>query len=93
VKGVLFTVQKALPLLRDGASIILNNSTTGTTSTPAASVYSATKAAVRNFARSWILDLTDRHIRVNAIRPRADSTRRDKSYLADQSNPAAFLLS
>ena len=69
VKGVLFTVQKALPLLRDGASIILNSSTTGTTGTPALSVYSATKAAVRNFARSWILDLKDRHIRVNAISP------------------------
>src|SRR4029077_8927952 len=69
VKGVLFAVQKALPLLRDGASIILNSSTTGTTGTPALSVYSATKAAVRNFARSWILDLKDRHIRVNAISP------------------------
>ncbi|WNG50689.1 glucose 1-dehydrogenase [Archangium minus] len=69
VKGVLFTVQKALPLLRDGASIILNSSTTSIQGTPAFSVYSATKAAVRNFARSWILDLKDRRIRVNAISP------------------------
>ncbi|QFT01157.1 4-formylbenzenesulfonate dehydrogenase TsaC1/TsaC2 [Labrenzia sp. THAF191b] len=69
VKGVLFTVQKALPLLRDGASIILTSSTTGTAGTPNFSVYSATKAAVRNFARSWILDLKDRNIRVNVISP------------------------
>lgn len=69
VKGVLFTVQKALPLFRDGGSIILTSSTTGTSGTPAFSVYSATKAAVRNFARNWILDLKDRHIRVNAISP------------------------
>ncbi|MEZ5935800.1 MAG: glucose 1-dehydrogenase [Alphaproteobacteria bacterium] len=69
VKGVLFTVQKALPMLKDGASIILTSSTTGTTGTPAFSVYSATKAAIRNFARSWMLDLKDRHIRVNAVSP------------------------
>ena len=69
VKGVLFTVQKALPLLRDGASIVLTASTTSVSGTPAFSVYSATKAAVRNFARSWILDLKDRNIRVNAISP------------------------
>jgi NAD(P)-dependent dehydrogenase (short-subunit alcohol dehydrogenase family) len=69
VKGVLFTVQKALPLLKDGASIILTSSTTGSKGTPALSVYSATKAAVRNFARNWMLDLKDRHIRVNAISP------------------------
>jgi NAD(P)-dependent dehydrogenase (short-subunit alcohol dehydrogenase family) len=69
VKGVLFTVQKALPLFRDGGSIILNASTVASMGTPAFSVYSATKAAVRNFARSWILDLADRHIRVNAVSP------------------------
>jgi NAD(P)-dependent dehydrogenase (short-subunit alcohol dehydrogenase family) len=60
VKGVLFTVQKALPLLRDGGSIVLTSSTTSIAGTPAFSVYSATKAAVRNFARNWILDLKDR---------------------------------
>lgn len=69
VKGVLFTVQKALPLLRDGASIILTSSTTGTAGTANFSVYSATKAAVRNFARSWILDLKERNIRVNVVSP------------------------
>ena len=69
VKGVLFTVQKALPVLRDGASIILTSSTTGTAGTANFSVYSASKAAVRNFARSWILDLKDRGIRVNVISP------------------------
>jgi NAD(P)-dependent dehydrogenase (short-subunit alcohol dehydrogenase family) len=69
VKGVLFTVQKALPLLRDGASVILTASTTSIKGTGAFSVYSATKAAVRNFARSWILDLKDRRIRVNAVSP------------------------
>lgn len=74
VKGVLFTVQKALPLLKDGASVILTNSTTSVSGTPAFSVYSATKAAVRNFARNWILDLEDRHIRVNAISPGVTDT-------------------
>ncbi|MGC1508226.1 SDR family NAD(P)-dependent oxidoreductase, partial [Ketobacter sp.] len=69
VKGTLFTVQKALPLLRDGAAIILTSSTTGTAGTANFSVYSATKAAVRNFARSWILDLKERNIRVNVVSP------------------------
>ncbi|MEH2362217.1 SDR family NAD(P)-dependent oxidoreductase, partial [Nostoc sp.] len=69
VKGLLFTVQKALPLLPDGASIILNASITSIKGTPAFSVYSATKAAVRSFARNWILDLRERKIRVNAISP------------------------
>jgi NAD(P)-dependent dehydrogenase (short-subunit alcohol dehydrogenase family) len=69
VKGLLFTVQKALPLLPAGAAIILNASTAATVGTPAFSVYSATKAAVRSFARNWTLDLKDRHIRVNAISP------------------------
>jgi NAD(P)-dependent dehydrogenase (short-subunit alcohol dehydrogenase family) len=69
VKGILFTVQKALPLLRDGGSVILTSSTTSIKGTGAFSVYSATKAAVRNFARSWILDLKDRRIRVNAVSP------------------------
>jgi len=69
VKGVLFTVQKALPLLRDGASVVLTSSTAGASGTPAFSVYAASKAAVRNFARNWILDLRERRIRVNAISP------------------------
>ena len=74
VKGTLFTVQKALPLMKDGGSIILTGSTTGTTGTPAFSVYSASKAAVRNFARSWILDLAPRKIRVNVLVPGPTST-------------------
>lgn len=69
VKAVLFTVQKALPLLVDSASIILTGSTAGSKGTPAFSVYSATKAAVRNFARNWALDLKDRRIRVNVVSP------------------------
>jgi NAD(P)-dependent dehydrogenase (short-subunit alcohol dehydrogenase family) len=67
VKGLLFTVQKALPLLPDGASIILNASIVGSKGFSANSVYSATKAAVRSFARTWTTDLKDRRIRVNAI--------------------------
>jgi len=74
VKGVLFTVQKALPLLRDGGAIVLTSSTTSVSGTPAFSVYSATKAAVRNFARNWMLDLKDRRIRVNAISPGVTDT-------------------
>ena len=69
VKGVLFTVQKALHLLSDGSSIILTGSTAGSRGTAAFSIYSATKAAVRSFARSWMLDLKDRHIRVNVVSP------------------------
>jgi NAD(P)-dependent dehydrogenase (short-subunit alcohol dehydrogenase family) len=69
VKGVLFTVQKALPLLRDGGSVVLTGSTAGATGTPAFSVYGASKAAVRALARNWILDLKDRHIRVNVVSP------------------------
>ena len=74
VKGVLFTVQKALPLLRDGASVVLTGSTTGSSGTPAFSVYSASKAAVRNFARNWFLDLKERHIRVNVVSPGVTDT-------------------
>ena len=69
VRGVLFTIQKALPLLTDGASVILTSSITSITGTANFSVYSASKAAVRNFARSWLLDLKDRAIRVNAVSP------------------------
>jgi NAD(P)-dependent dehydrogenase (short-subunit alcohol dehydrogenase family) len=69
VKGIIFTVQKALPLLSDGASIILNASVVGSKGLSSNSVYSATKAAVRSFARTWATDLRNRHIRVNAISP------------------------
>ncbi|MGU9815824.1 SDR family NAD(P)-dependent oxidoreductase [Pseudomonas sp. LF135] len=69
VKGTLFTVQKALALMSTGGSVILTGSTTGTMGTPAFSVYSATKAALRNFARSWALDLKGTGIRVNVLSP------------------------
>ncbi|KRB60022.1 oxidoreductase [Rhizobium sp. Root708] len=74
VKAVIFTVQKALPLLGKGASVVLTGSTAGTEGTAAFSVYSASKAAVRNVARSWALDLKDTGVRVNVISPGATRT-------------------
>jgi NAD(P)-dependent dehydrogenase (short-subunit alcohol dehydrogenase family) len=74
VKGLLFTVQKALPLMPDGASVILNASIAASKGLGANSVYSATKAAVRSFARVWTTDLKDRRIRVNAVSPGAIDT-------------------
>jgi NAD(P)-dependent dehydrogenase (short-subunit alcohol dehydrogenase family) len=69
VRGLLFTVQKALPLVRDGGSIILNASIASIKGMPAFGVYSASKAAVRSFARTWTTDLKGRKIRVNALSP------------------------
>lgn len=69
VKGLVFTVQKALPLMKAGSSIILTGSSTGVMGTPQFSIYSATKAAIRNLARSWALDLRDTGIRVNVLSP------------------------
>jgi len=69
VRGTLFTVQKALPLFVDGGSIILNGSIAGVKGFPSFSVYSASKAAVRSFARTWLVDLKDRKIRVNVLSP------------------------
>ena len=69
VRGTLFTVQKALPLFNDGGAIILNGSIAGSKGFPAFGVYSASKAAVRSFARTWLVDLKDRQIRVNVISP------------------------
>src|ERR1700738_955511 len=74
VKGTLFTVQKALPLMQAGGSSVLTGSTTGSMGTPAFSVYSATKAAIRNFARSWALDLRTTGIRVNVLSPGPTAT-------------------
>ena len=74
VKGVLFTVQKALPLVVDGASIILNGSNSSNKGDPDLSVYCATKAAIRAFARCWIVDLKERKIRVNVLSPGAIDT-------------------
>ena len=69
VKGLVFTVQKALPLMRRGSSIILTGSSTGVMGTPQFSICSATKAAIRNLARSWALDLRGTGIRVNVLSP------------------------
>src|SRR3546814_611930 len=69
VKGLFFTVQKALPLFKDGGSIVLNSSVSNVLGLPGFSAYAASKAAVRNFARAWTLELKDRRIRVNAMSP------------------------
>jgi NAD(P)-dependent dehydrogenase (short-subunit alcohol dehydrogenase family) len=75
VKGVLFTVQKALPLLNDGGSIIVTSAVTGSKGTPTSGVYAATKAAVRSLVRVWTSELKDRGIRANAISPGPVETR------------------
>ncbi|AYM19934.1 SDR family NAD(P)-dependent oxidoreductase [Agrobacterium tumefaciens] len=69
VKGTLFTVQKALPLLNDGGSIILSSSVAGSKGNPGSGVYGASKAALRNFVRGWALELKDRGIRSNVVSP------------------------
>ena len=69
VRGTLFTVQKALPLFNDGGSIFMNGSIASIKGIPAFGVYSASKAAVRSFARTWLLELKDRNIRVNVLSP------------------------
>jgi NAD(P)-dependent dehydrogenase (short-subunit alcohol dehydrogenase family) len=74
VKGTVFTVQKGLPLMQDGGSIILTGSTTASMGAPAFSIYSASKAAIRNLARSWALDLKGTGIRVNVLSPGATET-------------------
>jgi NAD(P)-dependent dehydrogenase (short-subunit alcohol dehydrogenase family) len=83
VRGTLFTVQKALPLLNDGASIIMIGSVASVKGFPGFSVYAASKAALRSFARTWLNELKDRHIRVNVLSPgqvdTPDSQRLDKA--------------
>ena len=69
VRGTLFTVQKALPLFSDGGSIIMNGSIAGVKGFPGATIYSASKAAIRSFARTWTVELKDRKIRVNTLSP------------------------
>ena len=85
VKGLLFTVQKALPLFQDGGSIILTASVNASTGFEATSVYSATKAAVRSFARCWTVDLKHRKIRVNAISPGPINTPMTRSMVQGES--------
>lgn len=84
VKGVIFTVQKALPLMGKGGSIILTGSSAGTTGAPAFSVYSASKAAVRNLARTWAEDLRGTGIRVNVLSPGPTATELAKAALGEE---------
>lgn len=81
VKGLVFTVQKALPLMTDGSAIVLNGSIAGAKGIPGQSLYNASKAAVRSFARSWTTDLKERGIRVNVVAPGGTETRLIRSYL------------
>ena len=84
VKGTIFTVQKALPLMGRGGSIILTGSSAGTTGAPTMSAYSASKAAVRNLARTWAEDLKGTGIRVNVLSPGATATELAKAALGEE---------
>ena len=88
VKGTIFTVQKALPLMGKGGSIILTGSSAGTTGAPAFTAYSASKAAVRNLARTWAADLKGTGIRVNVLSPGATATELAKEALGDEGQKA-----
>jgi len=90
VKGVVYTVQKALPLLNDGASVILTGSTTAERGRPGLSIYAATKAAVRSLARAWANELADRNIRVNVVVAGSTATPGSDS-LAAQTDPDASI--
>ena len=81
VRGLLFSVQKALPLLASGSAVVLNGSVAGAKGFPGQSLYNATKAAVRSFARSWTADLKDRGIRVNVVAPGGTETQLMRGYL------------
>ncbi|WP_102960462.1 SDR family NAD(P)-dependent oxidoreductase [Mangrovicella endophytica] len=87
VKGLLFTVQKALPLMTQGGVIVLNGSIAGSKAYPGQSLYNASKAAVRSFARSWTNDLKERGIRVNVVSPGGTETRLIRSFF--DANPGA----
>lgn len=84
VKGMVFTVQKALPLMTAGSTVVLNGSIAGSKGLPGQSLYNASKAAVRSFARSWTNDLKERGIRVNVVAPGGTETRLIRSYLDAQ---------
>ena len=88
VKGTIFTVQKALPLMGSGGSIILTGSSAGTTGAPAFTAYSASKAAVRNLARTWAEDLKGTGIRVNVLSPGATATELAKEALGEEGQKA-----
>lgn len=84
VKGMVFTVQKALPLMSAGGTVVLNGSIAGSKGLPGQSLYNASKAAVRSFARSWTTDLKERGIRVNVVSPGGTETRLIRGYLDSQ---------
>jgi NAD(P)-dependent dehydrogenase (short-subunit alcohol dehydrogenase family) len=84
VKGMVFTVQKALPLMTAGSTVVLNGSIAGSKGLPGQSLYNASKAAVRSFARSWTNDLKERGIRVNVVSPGGTETRLIRRYLDSQ---------
>ena len=88
VKGTIFTVQKALPLMGEGASIILTGSSAGTTGAPAFTAYSASKAAVRNLSKTWAEDLKGTGIRVNVLSPGATATDLAKEALGEEGQKA-----
>jgi NAD(P)-dependent dehydrogenase (short-subunit alcohol dehydrogenase family) len=88
VKGTIFTVQKALPLMGPGGTIILTGSSAGTTGAPAFTAYSASKAAVRNLARTWAEDLKGTGIRVNVLSPGATATELAKTALGEEGQKA-----
>jgi NAD(P)-dependent dehydrogenase (short-subunit alcohol dehydrogenase family) len=92
VKGSIFTVQKALPLMGKGGSIILTGSSAGTTGAPAMSAYSASKAAVRNLARTWAADLRGTGIRVNVLSPGPTATELAKAALGEEGQKAYGLM-
>lgn len=83
VKGLVFTVQKALPLMRAGGTVILAGSAAGSKGLPALSIYSATKAAIRSLARTWTTDLKDRGIRVNVVSPGMILTPAMRTYIGN----------
>jgi NAD(P)-dependent dehydrogenase (short-subunit alcohol dehydrogenase family) len=91
VRGLLFSVQKALPLLAPGSAVVLNGSVAGAKGFPGQSLYNATKAAVRSFARSWTADLKDRGIRVNVVAPGGTDTQLMRGYLDTRPGAADML--
>lgn len=84
VKGMVLTVQKALPLMTAGSAVVLNGSIAGSKGLPGQSLYNASKAAVRSFARSWTHELKDQGIRVNVVSPGGTETRLIRNYLDSQ---------
>jgi len=92
VRGTVFTVQKALPLLNKGASVILSGSTAATSGTPAFGVYAATKAAIRSFGRTWAVELAGRNVRVNVIVPGPTETTGLRGLAGDDPTKADGLI-